>query len=376
MANTTEHCEVLVVGGGPAGSSCAGQLAKAGLDVLILDKASFPRDKVCAGWITPQIAQSLQLDLQEYGRHHTFQPITGFRTGLIDGAALLTRFDKPVSYAIRRCEFDHYLLQRSNTRTILGEAIRSVRRDNGSWIINERIRAQMLVGAGGHFCPVSRQLNPNATKETTVILAQESEFALTDEQLKNCPIEPEIPELYFCQDLQGYGWCVRKQNYLNIGLGRENKNRLSEHIDHFVQFLRDNGRINFEITQPFRGHAYRLQNSCRPKLVDDGIMLIGDAAGLADSHSGEGIRPAIESGLLAAQSIQQARSRYQGVNLQPYVDRLKNRFTISTKKYAPPGLMHRWIGKQLMKTRWFTENVLLKKWFLHANEAALTLQMS
>jgi flavin-dependent dehydrogenase len=289
---------------------------------------------------------------------------------------LLTQFEKPVSYAIRRCEFDHYLLKRSGTRTLLGESIRSIQRQDSSWLINDRIRARMLVGAGGHFCPVSQQLNPKAAKETSVILAQESEFALTEEQLKNCPIEPEVPELYFCRDLQGYGWCVRKQNYLNIGLGREDKTRLSEHIDHFVKFLRDSGRINFEITQPFRGHAYRLQNSCRPRLVDDGIMLIGDAAGLADSHSGEGIRPAIESGLLAAQTILQVKSPYQAADLQPYVDLLKNRFAISSKKYSPPSILHRWIGKQLMKTRWFTAQILLKKWFLHADAPALTLQMS
>jgi geranylgeranyl reductase family protein len=376
MANTVEQCEVLVVGGGPAGSSCAGQLRKAGLDVMVLDKATFPRDKVCAGWITPQIAQTLQLELTEYAHQHTFQPITGFRTGMIDGPTLLTHFEKPVSYAIRRCEFDHYLLQRAGVRTIQGESIRSIRKDNSSWIINDRIRARMLVGAGGHFCPVSQQLNPKTAKETAVILAQESEFALTDKQLKNCPIEPEVPELYFCQDLQGYGWCVRKQNYLNVGLGREDKNRLSEHIDHFVKFLRATGRIDFEITQPFRGHAYRLQNSCRPRLVDDGIMLIGDAAGLADSHSGEGIRPAIESGLLAAQTIHQAASHYRSAYLQPFVDLLKNRFTISSKKYSPPSVLHRWIGKQLMKTRWFTSHILLKKWFLHADEPALMLQPS
>ena len=52
-----ESCDVLIVGGGPAGSSCARQLRRAGLDVLILDKSEFPRDKVCAGWITPQVVE-------------------------------------------------------------------------------------------------------------------------------------------------------------------------------------------------------------------------------------------------------------------------------------------------------------------------------
>ena len=51
-------CDALIVGGGPAGSSCARQLRRAGLDVLIMDKQEFPRDKVCAGWITPAVVGS------------------------------------------------------------------------------------------------------------------------------------------------------------------------------------------------------------------------------------------------------------------------------------------------------------------------------
>ena len=54
-----DSCDVLIVGGGPAGSTCARQLAKAGCDVLVMDKSAFPRDKVCAGWITPAVIESL-----------------------------------------------------------------------------------------------------------------------------------------------------------------------------------------------------------------------------------------------------------------------------------------------------------------------------
>ena len=59
-----ESCDVLIVGGGPAGSTCAWQLRQAGLDVLVMDKQTFPRDKVCAGWITPAVVESLELDLR------------------------------------------------------------------------------------------------------------------------------------------------------------------------------------------------------------------------------------------------------------------------------------------------------------------------
>ena len=78
-----DTCEVVIVGGGPAGSSCAWRLRQAGFDVVIVDKAVFPRHKVCAGWITPPVLDELQIDLHEYGERRTFQPITGFRVGMI-----------------------------------------------------------------------------------------------------------------------------------------------------------------------------------------------------------------------------------------------------------------------------------------------------
>jgi flavin-dependent dehydrogenase len=59
-----ESCDALIIGGGPAGSSCAKQLRQHGMDVVVMDKAVFPRDKVCAGWITPAVVDALQLDTE------------------------------------------------------------------------------------------------------------------------------------------------------------------------------------------------------------------------------------------------------------------------------------------------------------------------
>jgi flavin-dependent dehydrogenase len=105
-----DTCDILIVGGGPAGSTCAGKLRQAGLDVLLLDKETFPRDKPCAGWITPAVLVTLAIDQEEYGRGRVLQEISSFRTGLMDGPEVVTRYGKAVSYGIRRCEFDHYLL--------------------------------------------------------------------------------------------------------------------------------------------------------------------------------------------------------------------------------------------------------------------------
>ena len=113
-----DPCDVLIVGGGPAGSSCAWRLRGSGLDVAILDKAVFPRHKVCGGWITPAVLAELEIDPAEYGRGRVLQPITAFRTGSIGGPAIETLYGAPVSYGIRRCEFDDYLLRRSGARLL------------------------------------------------------------------------------------------------------------------------------------------------------------------------------------------------------------------------------------------------------------------
>src|SRR5271165_2083840 len=109
-----ESCDLLIVGGGPAGSSCAWKLAGSGLDVLVMDRKDFPRDKPCAGWITPALIDSLELDLKDYAADgRVLQPITKFVVGLIGGREVEALYDKPISYGIRRFEFDHYLLRRA-----------------------------------------------------------------------------------------------------------------------------------------------------------------------------------------------------------------------------------------------------------------------
>src|SRR5665647_1211383 len=95
--NLMESCDVLIVGGGPAGSSCAWRLRKQGLDVVIMDKSQFPRDKVCAGWVTPAVLDALRFDTESYAQNHVLQPITAFRTGLINGSELQTRYPTTVS---------------------------------------------------------------------------------------------------------------------------------------------------------------------------------------------------------------------------------------------------------------------------------------
>jgi flavin-dependent dehydrogenase len=372
-----EACDVLVVGGGPAGSSCAWKLRQAGLDVIVVDQARFPRDKVCAGWITPQVIAELDLDVDDYRRGRTFQPITGFRTGVIGGRGPVTTvYDSPVSFGIRRCEFDHYLLQRSNARLKLGMGISSIRRDaaGSHWVVNDAVRAPMLVGAGGHFCPVARRLNPTID-DASLVVAQEVEVPIDSDGAASSTVEPEVPELYFCPDLKGYGWCFRKQHYLNIGLGRRDRRSLPKATARFLAFLRSRHTLAADASWRWRGHAYLVSEPQRRRVLDAGVMLVGDAAGLAYPQSGEGIRPAIESGLLAASTIVDAGGDYSRKRIEPYGTELRERFGAHPvaqvlSRAIVPGLAETLLPP-LLDTPWLVRHLLLDRWFLHAHEPPL-----
>lgn len=367
--------DVLIIGGGPAGSTLARALTQAGIDVVLMDKAQFPRDKVCAGWVTPEVMQELDIDLEEYARDHVLQPIHAFRTGQIGQGPVQSDFPgKPVSYGIRRIEFDNYLLQRCGAELQLGQAFRTMQRDADSWVVNAAVKASLVVGAGGHFCPVARFIGAKGPGETAVA-AQEIEFEMSPQQQAHCQVSGEIPELFFTPDLKGYGWVFRKGNYLNIGLGREDRHRLSGHVANFCNYLARTDRIPRDLPGKFKGHAYLLYPHARRTLVQNGIMLIGDSAGLAYAQSGEGIRPAVESALLAARVIEQCRGDYSVGNLQAYVHDLETRFG---KREPPPGRgvrvsprLRQVLARLLMKNHWFSKNLLIGRWFLHTQDKPL-----
>ena len=368
-----QTCDALIVGGGPAGSSCAWKLRQHGLDAVVLDKARFPRDKVCAGWITPAVVQALQLDTEDYARGRVLQPIAAFRTGLIRGPELETRYRDTVSLGIRRCEFDHYLLQRSGARTLLGEPFKSLQKRDGQWIVNDAIAAPLLIGAGGHFCPVARSLGAKLGAGETAVTAKEIEFEMNPQQRAACPVRADTPELYFCRDLNGYGWCLRKGAYLNVGLGREGHQGLAEQLEDFCDFLRQGGRIPGDMPQRFHGHAYLLRGHSARRLVDDGVLLIGDAAGLAYAQSGEGIRPAVESGLIAAAVVAESGGDYSCQRLQAYRYRLAARFGSESAPAAGmvPGFLRNILAGALLGSRWATRRVVLDRWFLRAHQPQL-----
>ena len=288
--------DAIVVGGGPAGSTCAWKLREAGLDVIVLDRATFPRHKLCAGWVTPEVLSDLELDPGDYP--HSLMTFDKLH---VNWKALAVKL-KSRQHSIRRFEFDDFLLRRASVR-VLQHEVREIHRDGGDHIIDGELRARFLVGAGGTACPVYRtffrERNPRSSVLQTATYEQEFAYDWED---------PRCHLWFFDNGLPGYAWYVPKANgYINVGLGgmadklKHQGGHIREYWCKFTDKLRKKGLVSHDDYQP-KGYSYYLRGNV-DVINDNDAYLVGDAVGLATRDMCEGIGPAVKSGLLAANAI-------------------------------------------------------------------------
>jgi flavin-dependent dehydrogenase len=147
--------------------------------------------------------------------------------------------------------------------------------------------------------------------------------------------------LYVESDLKGYGWFFPKGDTLNVGVGcvASPGENLPHRREALVGALRAAGRLPADLAlEPFRGHAYVVRRRAPRRLVGPRFCLVGDAAGLARDLSGEGIGPAIRSGILAAEAVVAHLQR--GVSLEPYAREITRRYGT-----GEPG----WLGRHVAR---------------------------
>jgi len=288
--------ETLIVGGGPAGSSAAWALRRTGRECLVLDRERFPREKLCAGWITPEVLEDLAFTPADYP--HRF--LTYDRLHVT-----VKRLRLPVpapQHSIRRFEFDRWLLERSDAE-VHRHKVRHIERVDDGFVLDGRYRCRYLIGAGGTRCPVFRELFREwaPRQKELQIVTQELEFP--------CDWQDPQCRLWFLQNgLPGYSWYVPKaEGYLNVGVGgfaqtlKERGDDIKRHWRLLVEALLARGLLRDDPGPP-GGYSYYLRPpQDLPPL--DGAWVIGDAAGLATRDMGEGIGPAVRSGLHAARAI-------------------------------------------------------------------------
>ncbi len=287
---------MLIVGGGPAGSSCAWKLARKGVDCRIVDAQSFPRTKLCAGWITPEVVRDLEIDISSYPHRFLSFDRLYFH---IYGVGIRVN---SVQHSIRRFEFDEWLVRRTGV-PVDTHTVREIRKEGEYYIVDDRYRARYLIGAGGTKCPVYRNLfrqaNPRAKELQTVTLEQEFPYEYHD---RGCHL------WFFERGFPGYSWYVPKADgYLNVGIGgmaSQLKHRgedIWRHWDVLVRRMRRSGLVPDGSFDP-KGYSYYLRSEVRAGRIGN-AFIVGDSAGLATRDLCEGIGPAVRSGLMAADAI-------------------------------------------------------------------------
>jgi flavin-dependent dehydrogenase len=293
--------------------------------------------------VTPAALGDLEIDPEKYPL--TIQAFSACALAF-EGDRHETRWSRPASYGIIRYQFDNYLLERAaaaGADVRAGVRVKAVEATPRAVAVETdrgRFEAPVVIGAGGHRCPVARDLGEVSEREE-VVVAQESETRLSPERVAELEPFMGAPEIYVEPDLRGYGWYFPKRDFINIGIGCTGGGgaELLKRRDALVEMLRASGRLPADLAmEPFKGHAYVVRRQAPRRLAGPRFCLVGDAAGLARDLSGEGIGPAIRSGLLAAASV--GALLREGRGLEAYAGQV-----IALYGPGEPG----WLGRQMAK---------------------------
>lgn len=319
MSDAALH-DVIVVGAGPGGASAASFLARRGLDVLILDKSDFPREKVCGDGLTPQaIAWIDRLGCAEEVLAETKSCIKDCDLYINGAKTLSAGFPDGTAYPdfavlLDRRRFDHILLRNAlanGARFRAGIVVRGLVREAGHVGVlvrnggkNQEFRGRIVIGADGVASSVSRAIG-NRLKAGVMAVSVRAYFRGV--KCSGAPIKVYFDRCYF----PGYGWLfVDGEGFANIGLGYALDPGFPLPEAPLVTFRRFVGRELAEVLsgseqcgEPSGGSSafFRPQ-----RIFDERVMLVGDAANQADPLNGGGIHKAIESAWYAARAAEAA----------------------------------------------------------------------
>lgn len=295
---------VIIVGAGPAGSSAAKFLAREGLSVAIIDKNKFPRDKLCGGLLTERSRKVFE---SIFDKHDWDKVVDYVSHGceFYDGFLKINRVDDYTNlYFTNRYHFDNFLLQSaidSGVKAFLGSPVVSIDEVNKEVTLknHDKLHYDFLIGADGVNSIVSKFLfGESFNKEKT---AFGLEVDIDRKNIENCSIDK--PEIFFGVVQWGYGWVFPKSDKLTVGIGGlygKNKD-LNESL--LRAFIKERfGNVPFG---KVKGH-YIPFGDFKVTPGRNSILLCGDAAGLVEPITGEGIAFAMESGKMCAISVAQS----------------------------------------------------------------------
>jgi geranylgeranyl reductase family protein len=324
--------DLLVIGGGPAGATCARRAAEKGLDVVLLEKATHPREKPCGGALSPRV-----IDLLDFDVSHLFE--REYQAALVHtptGRHTVFTREGLKGYLVQRSKFDEFLLKKASeagAEVIEGVevvAIEQLRKGIRALGVGESYKAHLLVGADGVNGITSKQLRiRDKWNPKDVALCIKAEVPMDSsiiEQVMSLDGEDNLTalDLYFGIVEIGYGWCFPLRKSLNIGIGcRVDKAKgLRCKWDQFISYIEKTKNCRLEVMG--RTAARVPFGALMERHVARRSMLIGDAAGLVSSVSGEGISYAIESGILSADVAVDAVREKSPVLVKKYEQVLKH----------------------------------------------------
>jgi menaquinone-9 beta-reductase len=295
--------DAVVIGGGPAGSAAAHTLATAGRRVCIIDKARFPREKLCGGLVTPRSKSTFEAIFGGTWKDELFNSSRNIEF-FADGQFLAPQEAKLPLFFTMRFSFDDYLLglaREAGAVTMLGETIETIDLDRSVVKLQsgEEVRFRFLIGADGVNSLVAKTLFGTSFNQHTIGFGLEVEVPR-----ERLPSQADTVEIDFGAAHWGYGWVFPKARTFTIGVGgihRLNPD-LRARLDAYLRHKQLDSH-DFKVKGQYIPFGdYRKQPGA------GNVLLCGDAAGTVDPITGEGIAFAMQSGAAAGRAVVKACS--------------------------------------------------------------------
>jgi menaquinone-9 beta-reductase len=347
MTRTTadaRQADVIVVGAGPAGSSTAYHLANAGLDVLLLEKAAFPRDKICGDGLTPRavrqlVAMGIDLDTPGWQRNNglrivgaghrlelpwpelaSFPPYGMVRTRMDLDEILARHAEKAGARLMERTAVTGPVFD-ERTGRVVGVSAKPVD-DSGRKVGDvESYFAPVVVACDGVSARIATALGLERRENRPMAVAVRAYYETPrhDDPWMESWLELWDGEPNRSNLLPGYGWIFGVgDGTANVGLGILNTSKAFQHVDYKDVLRRwlahtpeEWGFRDEHLIGQVRSAALPMGFNRKPHYTR-GVLLAGDAGGMVNPFNGEGIDYALESGHLASEVIVQALARPEG----------------------------------------------------------------